>query len=86
MPLRLALANALRGYALLDPTPEPGSPALAAWQAAADSATGQGLALASPEPAEQIQILGRDVKVHLGDSDLQPPWWPLYGGRKPSLD
>ena len=19
------------------------------------------------------------------DSDLQPPWWPLYGGHKPSL-
>ena len=30
------LANALRGFALLDPAPAPGSPALAAWREARD--------------------------------------------------
>jgi len=25
------------------------------------------------------------VTIHLGDSVLPPPWWPLFGGRNPSL-
>jgi hypothetical protein len=29
--------------------------------------------------------LAPDVQVHLGDSALPPPWWPLYGGIVPSL-
>ena len=32
-----------------------------------------------------ISVLADDVVIHLGDTDLQPPWWPLFGGRKPSL-
>jgi hypothetical protein len=30
--------------------------------------------------------LAPDVRVHLGDSELPPPWWPLYGGDNPSLE
>jgi hypothetical protein len=32
-----------------------------------------------------VSILARDATIHLGDTNLQPPWWPLYAGRKPSL-
>jgi hypothetical protein len=32
-----------------------------------------------------VSILAADAVIHLGDSDLQPPWWPLFGGHKPSL-
>jgi hypothetical protein len=72
------------GYSLLDEQGQP-RPALAAWQAAAGhpeqrvTPPGQ-----KPNPAE-IHILARDVLIHLGDTDLLPPWWPLFGGRKPSL-
>ncbi len=31
-----------------------------------------------------VSVLAEDAIVHLGDSDLASPWWPLYGGRKPS--
>jgi hypothetical protein len=36
----------------------------------------------SPNP---VPILARDATIHLGDSNLRPPWWPLFAGRKPSL-
>jgi len=32
-----------------------------------------------------VQVLAEDVIVHLGDSDLPSPWWPLFAGRKPSI-
>jgi hypothetical protein len=41
-----------------------------------------------PTSAAEIQvvpILAEDVIVHLGDSDLPSPWWPLFAGRKPSI-
>jgi polysaccharide biosynthesis protein PslG len=38
-----------------------------------------------PPPQATVQIVGPDVKIHLGDSDLPSPWWPLYGGVKPSI-
>lgn len=40
-----------------------------------------------PPPAEWFDppvALAADVRVHLGDGNLPPPWWPLYGGRLPS--
>jgi hypothetical protein len=72
------------GYSLLDPAGQP-RPALAAWQAAAGSPAARGL---TPQPlpaSAQVAILAHDVIIHLGDTHLQPPWWPLFGGRKPSL-
>jgi hypothetical protein len=72
------------GFSLLDENGQP-RPALEAWQAVAGNPTQRGLRPAGPERADQIQILGQDVQIHLGDTDLQPPWWPLFGGRKPSL-
>ena len=32
-----------------------------------------------------VQVLAEDAIVHLGDSDLPSPWWPLLAGRKPSI-
>jgi hypothetical protein len=32
-----------------------------------------------------VSVLAEDVIVHLGDSDLPSPWWPLFAGRKPSI-
>ncbi|MCB9098030.1 MAG: endo-1,4-beta-xylanase [Anaerolineales bacterium] len=72
------------GYSLLDESGAP-RPALAAWREAAGSRAERGVAPARPRPQDEINILGQDVIIHLGDTDLQPPWWPLFGGRKPSL-
>lgn len=37
------------------------------------------------EPASVPPVaLADDVRVHLGDSELGPPWWPLFGGQLPS--
>lgn len=72
------------GYSLLGFDGQP-RPALAAWQTVAGSRHSRGVSLESPIVQNEIVILGADVKIHLGDTDLQPPWWPLFGGRKPSL-
>jgi hypothetical protein len=32
-----------------------------------------------------VSILAKDAPIHLGDTALQPPWWPLYAGLDPSL-
>ncbi|MCB0163963.1 MAG: hypothetical protein KDI79_07050 [Anaerolineae bacterium] len=72
------------GYSLLDDTGAP-RPALAIWRKAAGSRVERGISSAQPRPQDEINILGQDVIIHLGDTDLQPPWWPLFGGRKPSL-
>ncbi|MBN1991742.1 MAG: hypothetical protein JW953_03495 [Anaerolineae bacterium] len=72
------------GYSLLnfDGTPRP---VYRAWQEAIGSRDERGIPASQLEPQDTIQILGRDVLLHLGDSDLRPPWWPLFAGRKPSL-
>jgi hypothetical protein len=31
-----------------------------------------------------VPVLAEDVVIHLGDSDMPAPEWPLYGGRVPS--
>jgi GH35 family endo-1,4-beta-xylanase len=73
------------GYSLLDASGEP-RPAYATLQQAAGSRVERGL----PAPVQitqpnQVPILAPDAIIHLGDSVLPPPWWPLFGGRNPSL-
>ncbi len=73
------------GYSLLDEAGRP-RPAYKAWVQAAGSRIERGLPAPTPVAEHNsIPILARDAFIHLGDTDLQPPWWPLYGGRKPSL-
>jgi len=72
------------GYSLLDLSGKP-RPALAAWQAAAGSRNSRGISAKSSVTQDEIIILASDVMIHLGDSDLQSPWWPLFGGHNPSL-
>jgi hypothetical protein len=38
-----------------------------------------------PPSAPPPVALAADVKVHLGDSELPPPWWPLFGGHSPGI-
>lgn len=73
------------GYSLLDFSGQP-RPAYEAWRQASGSREARGL----PPPVEMAQynpvpILAADAPIHLGDSDLRPPWRPLFGGHKPSL-
>ena len=77
-------ADPFGGYSLLDPSGQP-RPALAAWSAVAGSRQAQGLVPRQPAAAAHVAVLEHDVIIHLGDTHLQPPWWPLFGGRKPSL-
>ncbi len=73
------------GYSLLDYAGAP-RPAYDAWRKAAGSGVELGLASAGKAVQHNsISILAEDVTIHLGDTDLQPPWWPLFAGRKPSL-
>jgi hypothetical protein len=72
------------GYSLLDRNGQP-RPAYQAWRLAAGSRNQR---LGPPEPLSQanpITILAKDAIVHLGDTNVKPPWWPLYAGRKPSI-
>ena len=73
------------GYSLLDFSGQP-RPAYEAWRQAAGSRTERGWP-ATHEVAQDspVSILAEDAIIHLGDSDLQPPWRPLFAGRKPSL-
>lgn len=76
------------GYSLLDAGGDP-RPAYYAWQQAVPSRQERKVQpVANTGRAAKktvVPILAEDVLVHLGDSDLKPPWWPLYAGRKPSL-
>jgi hypothetical protein len=72
------------GYSLLDFAGQP-RPVYYAWQQAIGSQNERGLPPPRHEPQQTVQILGQDVVIHLGDSDERPPWWPLFGGRKPSV-
>jgi hypothetical protein len=77
--------NPFGGYSLLDSS---GQPRLAyeAWRQAAGSRAKHGVpAISQAESHNPVSILAEDVIIHLGDSDLRPPWWPLFAGRKPSL-
>jgi hypothetical protein len=72
------------GYSLLDEAGQP-RPAYEAWRQAAGTRTARGIPTAQLAQPNSVFILARDAPFHLGDTHLQPPWWPLYGGRKPSL-
>ncbi|MBN1219240.1 MAG: hypothetical protein JXM69_09960 [Anaerolineae bacterium] len=72
------------GYSLLDARGQP-RPAYHAWQQAIGSRAERNSPVPQPQPQNVVQILGKNVVIHLGDSDERPPWWPLFGGRKPSL-
>jgi hypothetical protein len=51
-----------------------------------DSRIGAGrMRLGGRKQSEVVQVLAEDAIVHLGDSDLPSPWWPLFAGRKPSI-
>lgn len=71
-------------YSLFDSQGRP-RPAFEAWQKAVPGRAQRGIPAARLAQHNPVLILDEDVKIHLGDTDLQPPWWPLYGGRKPSL-
>lgn len=72
------------GYSLLDESGQP-RPAYQAWREAIGSRTERGVPLRPAEAHNPVYILADDAPIHVGDTDLQPPWWPLFGGRKPSL-
>jgi hypothetical protein len=85
------------GYSLIDPTGDP-RPAYEMWGQTAGSrklgARGSGLEANGGDHSDQsttgaevevVPILAQDAVVHLGDSDLLSPWWPLFSGRKPSI-
>ncbi len=83
------------GYSLIDSDGRP-RPAYEAWREKARGlgAGGWGLPFLGPvggigssagQQPDVVQVLGEDVVIHLGDSDLAAPWWPLFAGHKPSL-
>jgi hypothetical protein len=78
------LGDPFGGYSLLDVDGEP-RPIYHAWQQAIGSRVERGIPTPQLEPQDTVSILGKDVVIHLGDSEERPPWWPLFAGRVPSL-
>jgi hypothetical protein len=72
------------GYSLLDSNGQP-RPAYEAWRQAASSRSERSGPIAPEITPASINILASDAIIHLGDTDVKPPWWPLYTGRKPSI-
>jgi hypothetical protein len=78
------------GYSLLDAEGRP-RPVYEAWQQATGAQRPRATlpeAVSFRGEAQQlkpISILAHDAIIHLGDTDVKPPWWPLYAGRKPSI-
>jgi hypothetical protein len=76
------------GYSLVDSTGKP-RPAYQAWRQAVERRRGarvwEGRGSQGRPQAKVVPILAEDVVVHLGDSDLPSPWWPLFAGRRPSV-
>ncbi len=81
---RPAPGDPFGGYSLLDASGQP-RPAYIAWQQAVNPNSPEASRLEALDPPDSVTILAKDAPIHLGDTDLQPPWWPLYAGRKPSL-
>lgn len=81
---QLEPSHPFSGYSLFDSSGQP-RPAFEAWQQAAGSRLERSISYTRPETHNPVSILAEDVVIHIGDTDLQPPWWPLYGGHKPSL-
>ena len=86
-------ANPFGGYSLVGPdgTPRPAYRALRRTvgnQVSGDQGSRMGTESKLSRrrsPARVVSVLAEDVIVHLGDSDLPSPWWPLFAGRKPSI-
>lgn len=76
------------GYSLLDSAGQP-RPAYEAWRQEVGHTIPEVVSFRKGErdgeAQDIISILARDAIIHLGDTDVKPPWWPLYGGRKPSI-
>ena len=81
---RLESNHPFGGYSLFDSSGQP-RPAFEAWQQVAGNRAERGISSTTLEIHNPVSILAEDVIIHIGDTDLQPPWWPLYGGHKPSL-
>jgi hypothetical protein len=80
--------NPFGGYSLigLDGDPRPAYEALSRVAENRDSGIRTGRKrLGGRRQPEVVQVLAEDAIVHLGDSDLPSPWWPLFAGRKPSI-
>ena len=77
------------GYSLLDAAGQP-RPAYRAWQLAAAAGdprrreAGEGERGRAKTQPDRVAVLAEDVLIHLGDSEVPSPEWPLYGGRNPS--
>lgn len=78
---RLEPGHPFAGYSLFEAAGNP-RPAYLAWQ---EATRGRKRPQLLAEQGAMVPILGEDVIIHLGDSNLKPPWWPLFAGRKPSL-
>jgi hypothetical protein len=76
--------DAFGGYSLIDLTGEP-RPAYGMWRQAVGSKKLEAKGKDGVTEVPVVPILAEDVIVHLGDSDLLSPWWPLFAGRKPSI-
>jgi len=72
------------GYSLLDFAGQP-RPVYHVWQQTIGTREERNIPTPEHHPQRVVQILGQDVLIHLGDSHERPPWWPLFGGRKPSI-
>jgi hypothetical protein len=81
---RPVLGDPFGGYSLLDTEGQP-RPAYEVWRQAVGSRVERDVPIAQTDQHNPVTILAEDVIIHLGDSDLRPPWWPLYAGRKPSI-
>jgi hypothetical protein len=77
------------GYSLLDAAGQP-RPAYRAWQRVAVAGdqsrreAEEGERSGARTQPDRVPVLAEDVVIHLGDSDVPAPEWPLYGGRNPS--
>ncbi len=72
------------GYSMLDSEGQPRA-VYEVWQQMVTNRAERGLPITPPTFHNPVYVLAPDAPLHLGDSDLQPPWWPLFGGYKPSL-
>ena len=84
-----APGDAFGGYSLID-TPGTPRPAYEAWRRAVagdapPAFDGPQLRQEARHQSAVVPVLAEDVVVHLGDSDLPSPWWPLFAGHRPSV-
>ncbi len=81
---RPTVGDPFGGYSLLDSEGQPRQ-AYLAWQQITESRATRGVPYVAPKFHNPVYALAPDAPIHVGDSNLLSPWWPLYGGHKPSL-